>query len=129
MNKINEISAGDFILAYKILKDLSRKWEDFEAYNLGLIDKDGNKLKSSETSEEKDSISSYYRIIFNLKRLIQKIVGKSTLAKTAVNMLLLKEDVPSRTVNIILKELQLTDLGEDSEDYIKSLVESSSIYK
>ena len=42
MNKVNE-SISSYILAYKILKDISTKWIDFKDFKDGLIDKEGKR--------------------------------------------------------------------------------------
>lgn len=98
---------SDYIVAYKILKDLGTPWVKFKAYNLGLIDSKGEKIKNSETSEEKEAVNSYYKMIFNMKRLLQKVVGKNNLAQQIVSLFLLKESEN--------KELKL---NENVIDYI-----------
>lgn len=98
MNKINEIgSAGDYILAYKILKDLGTKWEDFQEFKDNLIDKEGKRTK------EKGSITSYKKIVFNLKRLMSKVT-KSNLGHKIISAYLLKENLESNTRRILLDE-------------------------
>lgn len=82
---------SDYIIAYKILKDLGTPWIKFKAYELGLINNKGEKIKNSETPEEKESVNSYMKMIFNLKRLLQKVVGKNNLAQQIVSLFLLKE--------------------------------------
>lgn len=119
---LNELSVGDFVLAHRILKDLSRNWTDFEAYKLGLIDDKGTKIKSSETKEEKKAVSSYYRIIFNLKRLYVKMLGQSKLSRAAVTLLLLREGVNKKTVDIIESKLDIPDNLNESE--VNKLLES-----
>ena len=129
-NKLNETKVGDFVLAFKIIKDLGTAWNQYDAFKLGLIDKNGNKLKSPETKEEKDSYSSYMKIVFNLKRLLSKVV-KNNFAQKAVTLLLLKENVNSNVSNIISEKLELKDyLDEESIDdrYIETFVDSNRIH-
>lgn len=99
MKKLNEAGVGDLILAYKILKDIGKKWTDFEAYKVGLIDKDGKRIKYAESDEEKKAISSYDKMILNLKRLLQKATGKNNLIQRIVSLFLLKESVSNDKLN------------------------------
>lgn len=98
---------SDYIVAYKILKDLGTPWTKFKAYNLGLIDNKGEKIRNSETSEEREAVNSYHKMIFNMKRLLQKVVGRNNLAQQIVSLFLLKESEN--------KELKL---NENVTDYI-----------
>ena len=34
------------LVVFKVLKMLVTKWKDFDAFKLGLIDKNGNRIKS-----------------------------------------------------------------------------------
>ena len=128
--KLNEIKASDFILAYKIMKDLGTKWTDFDAYELGLIDKDGKRLRYAETSQEKDSMTSYMKMIFNLKRIMGKVV-KSNLGQKIVVSFLLKEDIQKNTIKKLINEYDLRNFNEncrlderDEKIYIKTFLEA-----
>jgi len=121
--KINELSASNFIMAYKILKDISRPFTDYEAYKLGLIDKNGRRLKKAETEQEKESVDSYHRIVFNMKRLSIKMLGSSVLSRAAITLLLLKEDVSKTTIDIINANMDYPNLVLD-KNHLNSLVES-----
>ena len=76
----------DTLIVFRILKLLTTKWENFNAYKLGIIDKNGNRIKTKdvETSEEKNSFDLLHRLVFNLKRIINKIpFGKTAFASYA----------------------------------------------
>ena len=82
----------DLILVYQFLKRLTTPFDQTEAFKLGLIDKDGKKLKSAESREEKTAMGYFDRLVFNLKRLLEKVPGgKSRLASYAAALLLLRE--------------------------------------
>ena len=51
---------------------LVTKWKDFDAFKLGLIDKNGNRIKSKglNTAAEKDALDMLTRLVFNIKRII-----------------------------------------------------------
>ncbi len=112
--KLEEINASDFVLAFKILNDIGSPWKDFNAYKAGLIDDSGKRLKKSDSST-KDSLTSYDKIIINLKRLLQKAVGKNKIVQRIATTFLLKESIDSsRTINIILEKLDLDNLEKNS---------------
>lgn len=82
------------LVVFKILKMLVTKFKDFDAFKLGLIDKDGNRIKKKPiaTSDDKEAMSMLHRLVFNLKRIIQKVpFGKTAFASYAIALALLKE--------------------------------------
>jgi len=88
--------AIDIYVLYRIIKDLSTPFDQTKAFELGLIDAKGKKLKSAETSDEKLEITYYKRFIRNLKRLMSKVGLGSKLATFAAALFLLKEDREDR---------------------------------
>ena len=71
----------DNIIVYKILKLLVTPWKDTEAFKLGIIDDKGKLLKNYtdlKTNEEKEALNVFNRLIFNMKRIIEKIPGGSS---------------------------------------------------
>ena len=86
--------AIDTVITFRVLKLLTKKWTDHEAYDLGIIDKKGKRNKEVEidTKQKKDAYTFLHRLVFNLKRIIQKVpFGKSKFASYAVALALLKE--------------------------------------
>ncbi len=97
MSSILQESLVDTYLVYKIITILTTKWEDQEAYKLGIIDEKGSVLKKSETldsKKEKDAYTILIRFVFNLKRLLERIPGgKSKFGSyAAAAVLLLREE-------------------------------------
>lgn len=92
--------AADAVYTFRFIRILTKKWVDMEAYDLGIIDENGKALKKSrelKTQEEKNAYTTFHRLVFNIKRIIQKLpFGKSTLASYAAALFLLKEseDIP-----------------------------------
>ena len=87
----------DTYITYRIIKTLTRDWDEQEAYEYGIIDKKGKvlkKYKELENKKEKNSYTILIRFIFNIKRIIEKIPGgKSKLGSYgAAAFLLLKEE-------------------------------------
>ena len=96
---------ADLFYAFRFLRLLTQKWETTPAFKLGLIDKDGKRLKDVkvETPGQKSAYTVFHRLVFNVKRLIQKIpgVGKTTLAKYAAALYLIKEHTQMSEKQII----------------------------
>ena len=89
--------AFDTFVTYKIISTLVTPWEEQAAFEHGIIDKKGKLLRKSntlKTQEEKKSYTLFHRLIFNLKRLIQKLPGGSTkLASYTAGLFLIKEQI------------------------------------
>tara|TARA_B100000683_G_scaffold277722_1_gene338299 strand:+ start:6599 stop:7183 length:585 start_codon:yes stop_codon:yes gene_type:complete len=84
--------AADTYYTYRFLKTLVTPWNKMKAYELGLIDENGKKIRSPETPEEKSEYSLFHRLVFNIKRILNKLpFGKSRLASYAAALFLLKE--------------------------------------
>ena len=87
--------AADIYYTFRFLKTLVTKWEDMPAYKLGIIDDNGTYIfdkEKSMTGEEKDAYTIFHRLVFNIKRLMQKVpCGRSRLASYAAALFLLRE--------------------------------------
>ena len=107
--------AFDTFITYKIISNLVTDWDDFPAFEHGIIDKNGKLLRKSntlKTSDEKNSYTLFHRIIFNLKRLLQKLPGgKSKLASYAAGLFLIKE------------EIDVERLLNEGESYVEELLQ------
>lgn len=86
--------AIDLFNIYQFLKRLVTPFEKWDAYETGVIDKDGKVIvPAEERTREQDRSWGYYdRLLANLKKLLGKIPGgKTRLASFAAALLLLKE--------------------------------------
>lgn len=104
--------AGDLVYTFRFLKLLTTKFEDTDAFKLGIIDKDGkrNKSVSINTSEQKDAYTPFHRLVFNVKRIMAKVPGgSSSLASYAAALYLIKE-------NYISSERKLGEVLEEHTD-------------
>jgi len=119
------MNISDTIIAYKIIKDLGRKWNTFKAFELGLIDDQGQKLRSPITAEETASYDSYYKVIFNMKRLLQRFVGKNATVQQITSLFLLREGYSEEQAKMIVESLNLvTDVKKITKLEAKVLIES-----
>ena len=89
--------ATDYYLTYKFIKALIQPFNKTDAYKLGIIDDEGNILKKKrdlKTDEEKNAYGFFNRMVWNLKKLIQKVpvIGKSLGSLAAATYMFFKED-------------------------------------
>ena len=116
----------DLILIYQFIKRLSTPFEEQEAYKLGIIDEKGNRIKSKKlvTKEEKNAYGYLDKLVFNLKKLIEKIPGgKSRLGAFSAALFLIREGAGEK--EFTAQELQ--EGWEQTMDELKSL--SPKTYK
>jgi hypothetical protein len=130
--------SADLVYTFRFLKLLVTKFEDTNAYKLGIIDESGKRIKSKQvvTSEEKSAYTTFHRLVFSLKRLLEKAPGgSSTLASYAAALFLIKEHTGISDKNLVrfLEEYNVTQedlLKESSEWFVtESGMLSPGIYK
>lgn len=98
----------DNLLAFRILTMLVKPFEETDAYKLGIIDAQGKVLKKANTlatSDERDAYNYLTRLIFNVKRLINKLPGGESKLKSVIAAYwLVKECYEKRTTTAFLEE-------------------------
>ena len=118
--------AGDLYYSFRFVKMLTTPFEDTDAYKLGIIDENGNRIKTKKvsTSEEKTAFTTFHRLVFNIKKLLEKLPGgQSRLASYAAALFLLKEkyELSDSTIEKIVEKSNLETLdflAEKSEWYL-----------
>lgn len=99
----------DQLLAFKILMMLVKPFKETRAFELGIVDESGKLLiRPSEfkTSEQKEAYNILTRLVFNLKRIINKTPGgESKLKNIAAAYFLVKENMDC-DVNEVELELE-----------------------
>ena len=102
---------------YKFLRILTTPWENTDAFKLGIIDGKGKILKKKsklKTIKEKDSYTMMHRLVWKLKRLMEKVpFGKTRLASYAAALWLIKEEKNFTGTNEELQESFLSFLETD----------------
>lgn len=86
--------AGDLIYTFRFLTLLVTPFEKTKAFELGIIDEDGKRIKSVKLDdrEKKGAYTPFHRLVFNVKKLIAKAPGgKSSVASYAAALYLIKE--------------------------------------
>ena len=93
--------AIDLFVTYRFLKLLTTPFEKTKAYELGIIDKNGNRIrkpKSSQvavelnTTEQRESYTILHKLVFNIKKLFAKVPGLRTKTGTYAAALFLLKD-------------------------------------
>jgi hypothetical protein len=77
----------------KLLRVLSSKWTDTEAYKAGIVDETGKKIVNKLSAAQKKVYTPFDRICYNMKRLLSKIPGQQTfVGSIATIMWLMREN-------------------------------------
>ena len=104
--------AIDLFVTYRFIKLLVTPFEKTEAYKLGIIDKDGNRVmpppkagirqtkpEPLRTIEEKNAYTVLHKLVFNIKKLFQKVPGLRTRLGTYAAALFLLKDTFKESVD------------------------------
>lgn len=86
-------TATDNFYSLRLVRLLSQDFEDWKAFELGLIDKDGNRIKKNKvnTSDERAAWTRFHIMARNLKKMLQTVPGGKFALSTGAGLLLLKE--------------------------------------
>ena len=87
--------AIDSLIVFRFLKLLVTPFDKTKAFELGIIDERGKNLRKANklnTEEERESYTILHRLVFNIKKLIEKVPGgKTKLGSYAAALFLIKE--------------------------------------
>ena len=93
--------AVDLFVTYRFIKLLTTPFEKTDAFKLGIIDKDGNRIRkpnSSQveveltTSQLKNSYTILHKLVFNIKKIFSKLpILKTKIGTYAAALFLLKD--------------------------------------
>jgi len=111
--------ALNLFFIYKFIRILTTPFESTDAFKLGIVDETGKILRKHgtlKTTEEKESYTMMHRLVWKLKRLMEKIpFGKSRLASYAAALWLIKEETNFKGSDKELQESFLSFLETDWE--------------
>ena len=100
--------AIDLFVTYRFLRLLTTPFEDTDAFKLGIIDEKGNRIMQKKvkkpavelvTSEQKSSYTILHKLVFNIKKLFNKIPGLRTKVGTYAAALFLLKDTFKESVD------------------------------
>lgn len=122
----------DNVVAYRILKMLITPFNETEAFHLGIIDTHGKplrKVSSLTTAAEKDAYTYLHRLVFSLKKIINRLPGGESKLKSLVAALwLVREQYESGKENNAMLEEKFVQLIEMMDNRV-SLVEEEILVK
>ena len=102
--------AIDLFVTYRFIKLLVTPFDKTPAFKLGIIDKDGNRLKEKSvargmvptqlnTIEEKSAYTILHKLVFNIKKIFGKVPGLRTKLGTYAAALFLLKDTFKESVD------------------------------
>ena len=128
---LKQVSRGaDLYFTFRFLRLLTMKWTKTDAYKYKIIDAKGKVLRKSselESVDEKAAYTMFHRLVYKMRRLLEKIpiIGKTILTNYAAALLLLKEQNNTRiwTDEKYLEQRLMEFLKTDWEEDAKFLKE------
>jgi len=100
--------AIDLFVTYRFLKLLTTPFEKQDAFKLGIIDADGNRIRQPKstrpavelsTTELKNSYTILHKLVFNIKKIFAKVPGLRTKVGTYAAALFLLKDTFKESVD------------------------------
>ena len=88
----------DNVIAFKVLRMMVTNFHDTDAFKLGIIDQHGNVLRKTNqfsTDDERNAFTYLHRLVFNLKKLINRFGGENKLKSMAAAIWLIRESYQS----------------------------------
>jgi hypothetical protein len=115
----------DSLIAYRILYLLVTPFNKTPAYRLGIIDDKGKEIKKMRdlnTVEERDAYTLLHRLVYRLKRIIEKIpIENKKLLSIAAAYSLIREHVDNNIEPINLEEQYLEKLKTDLTEQLQEV--------
>ena len=104
--------AIDLFVTYRFIKLLVTPFEKTEAFKLGIVDEKGNRVlpppiagvrqtrpEPLRTSEEKNAYTILHKLVFNIKKIFEKVPGLRTKLGTYAAALFLLKDTFKESVD------------------------------
>jgi hypothetical protein len=114
MSEYLKESAVDLFITYKFVRLLVTSWKKTEAFDAGVIDDKGKllvKVKDQTNAQEK-TYTIFHRLVFNIKRILEKIPFGSSMIKSYAAALFLLREETGMAEEDILKVLE--DIGHNT---------------
>ena len=100
--------AIDLFVTYRFLKLLTTPFEKTEAFKLGIIDEKGNRIMQKgisqpevplNTTERQSAYTILHKLVFNIKKIFEKVPGLRTKVGTYAAALFLLKDTFKESVD------------------------------
>ena len=121
--------AADLAYAIRFLKLFVTPFNKTEAFKLGIIDEKGKnqiRVRDFAQSAQRSAYTPFHRLVFNLKKLLEKIPGgRSRLASYAAALYLIKEkdQLSDETFNYIMDNIEKDLDLDESREYLSDFEE------
>ncbi len=85
--------AIDLFVTYRFIRLLTTPFKESEAFKLGIIDEVGKRTdKKLTTSQEKNAYTVLHKLVYNIKKIFEKVPGLRTKVGTYAAALFLLKD-------------------------------------
>jgi|TARA_R110001583_G_scaffold3211_9_gene20986 hypothetical protein len=115
----------DSVITYRILKLLVTPFDKTKAFQLGIIDSKGKELKKMRqlnTVAERDAYSLLHRLVYRLKKIIEKVpLQNKKLLSYAAALSLIREHMDYQHEPIELENLYLDKIGTNLTEEIQTI--------
>ena len=100
--------AIDLFVTYRFLRLLTTPFEDTDAYKLGIIDEKGNRIMQDKakkpvvplvSTQEKNAYTILHKLVFNIKKIFNKVPGLRSKGGTYASALFLLKDTFKESVD------------------------------
>ena len=132
--------AIDNLIAYRVLTMLVKPFSETDAFKLGIIDNKGKNLikpTSFHTQEQREAYTFLHRLVFNMKKIINRLPGGESKLKSLVSAyFLIREYYEKNTRSTSMMESKFNKLMETEailaeesilvEKFIKDLEEDGA---
>jgi len=117
----------DSAITYRILHLLVTPFDQTQAYRFGIIDDKGNILKKEKelkSQEERDAFTLLHRLVFRIKRIIERVpIENKKLLSFSAALALIKEQCklekePFNLESLFLEQLKTPNDTSEVEDYL-----------
>lgn len=118
----------DLFLVYHFIKRLATPFNKWKAYELGIIDENGEILKPKKERrklKEREAFGKFDLMVLKLKKLLEKIPGGSSrVASYAAALWLIKEG-NERDENVLTEETMESEL----QKYMQFVEENAEVFE
>ena len=108
--------AADMAYAFRFLKLLVTPWNKMKAFELGIIDGKGKKIKKAELPTEKSAYTIFHRLVFNIKRLLnaagQGVAGKIATYASALFLIKDHTEMSEDQIKFVLSKIDTIDWNQ-----------------
>ena len=106
----------DIWIVYRFIRMLTTPWDETDAFKQGVLDADGTLLVkvNKMNDKQKPTYTLFHRLVYNIKRLVEKVPGgKSKLGTYAAALYLLRENMGDSEGIIVMERVLMSYLKEN----------------